>query len=669
MAAGSPSSPASCGASRSEADAPRHESGANVVPRPLALRIHALARRVTVDELGEHERHGTGDTARARRELHWANPHCIVATMIGSAPPGHVEIASRDGDSVQTRWVDDRGIIGVCWRAFDVVDGRLQRVDGSESMQAMSGGQMLQRELAVVDAPGLLERATTEVRLFGPFDEPMTLPATWPTDAFVAIEEGERARLVRRQRVAFCCGDAVTFAMFDEPSPEVLVNDDSVRPMQPVAMFVLRDRCRLFVGYAAWLSGEHERSTTTGTAAETEVTGDRDATTTAPMNVADAARHHLEATPFRPSDRPIMSPSPSPEDAWPRPRDDHDETTMTAAPGDGGQALPWRAREPGRPESRPPSAGAATPAPMPEGWRPLPNFPPVASPHAPTPDPQPEPPPNDPKPASAPPRRRRSVVIDTIWKGDDAEVMAKACQWASIRFERPKGLVPRLGREALVQPPRRDWFSDGRAWTLDEIERDVVRSLDGDEGASDALAVSAVVAVGRLAVDVSLSDELEALRAALVHLAVRHKPIQRALEATKGIVPGPLTPQAVLRAGIEELVRGADEVGHGGPALRTTAKRTLVRARRHRQLEVLGGPHLVTRWTQRGGAEPWAAYLPVAAAASLPLEVELAARAVVTVHPRCDPDEPGPWALKIHALARVLPAEALASDGGEVVSR
>lgn len=219
--------------------------------------------------------------------------------------------------------------------------------------------------------------------------------------------------------------------------------------------------------------------------------------------------------------------------------------------------------------------------------------------------------------------------------------------------------MPREGRHALRQATvaPHAWLADGRV--ADPAELLAPELLFADEGGS--LETAAVVVKGSLAFDVPAHEELEALRLAVRHLAARHKPIRAALEATAEIPAQPLTPLRLLQAGIDEIVEALDRASVGGQATRATARQSLMRARRYSVLDVLGADHLVARWTPPGAGEPWAAYLPVEARSSLPLEPSFAMRAAVTVHPRQDPDEPGPRALRIHALARVIATEALGS--------
>jgi hypothetical protein len=181
-----------------------------------------------------------------------------------------------------------------------------------------------------------------------------------------------------------------------------------------------------------------------------------------------------------------------------------------------------------------------------------------------------------------------------------------------------------------------------------------------DHGAS--LQTPGFVVLGTLAFDVPLHLELEAVRASLRHLATKSKPIGDALTATDDVTADPLTPVGVLRGALAELLGGAERSNMSSDSVLTTARKTLIRSRQYAELEVLGSDHVVARYRGREGGEPWAAYLPVSAVGSLPLEPSFEVRAAVTVHPRQDPEEAGPYALRIHALARVIATDPLVAD-------
>ena len=71
---------------------------------------------------------------------------------------------------------------------------------------------------------------------------------------------------------------------------------------------------------------------------------------------------------------------------------------------------------------------------------------------------------------------------------------------------------------------------------------------------------------------------------------------------------------------------------------------------------MLGGDHVVVRFGQ--DEESIVAYLPIEAASHLPLEESFTVRAVVSVHPRQDPEEANACALRVHAIARVHDADS-----------
>lgn len=256
-------------------------------------------------------------------------------------------------------------------------------------------------------------------------------------------------------------------------------------------------------------------------------------------------------------------------------------------------------------------------------------------------------------------RPTRTHAFEVIFKGENAAALSRARRWVGDDEPRPQGLVPRLGRAALVRPraPSEEWWLGRRSLAVADVEG--LSLLDGD-GA--AMTEHAVVVRGIIALEVTLADELEGIRAALIHLASRHKGIREALETTRDIQGDPLTPTTVLRGAISELLRAADGAGLASVGVRDTARRTLVRERRYRTIDVLGEEHLVLRLgddtspgpsTDDGSTARQVAYLPKDAGARLPLTQRFEGRAVVTVHPRHDPDEPKRIALRVHALARI----------------
>ncbi len=291
-------------------------------------------------------------------------------------------------------------------------------------------------------------------------------------------------------------------------------------------------------------------------------------------------------------------------------------------------------------------AGVAQPAPLRVPWSPPPSFPELTPRRA---EASVERAP-DTTPNAAPPRAQ---AFEVVFRGDDRAALERARAALATTPPRPRGLIPRLGRAALAAPPPRpdDWWLEPRALTVAEL-----RATCLFEGEGPALAAPAVIVGATFTPHVALSDELLALRAALVHLTSRHKAVRDALDATGDIEGGPLTPGAVLRAGIAELVRGAESAGLSAQGLRDTARQSLVRSRRYRRVDILGEDHIVLHLTEPSAAPSTAAgqvaYLSASAASHLPLAIRFDGRAIVTVHPRHDPEQAEPLAVRIHALAR-----------------
>lgn len=248
-----------------------------------------------------------------------------------------------------------------------------------------------------------------------------------------------------------------------------------------------------------------------------------------------------------------------------------------------------------------------------------------------------------------------------LWQGDDEPALGRVRKWAQIS-ERPRGLLPRRGEQALrpAGRSRHAWLAEGRVAQRSDLV--APESLFPDGGT--AYLPPAVVVAGTLTFDVPLHDELDAVRAAIRHLKSKSKPIADALSANEDVVADPLTPVAVLRTAIAELLAAAQQAGLSGDGVRRSARATLIRSRRYAELDVLGEPHVVARWSSRLGVTPWVIYIPKTAVTTLPIEASFGIRAAVTVHPRQDPEERGAHALRVHALARVHAAETLVEETG-----
>ncbi len=264
-----------------------------------------------------------------------------------------------------------------------------------------------------------------------------------------------------------------------------------------------------------------------------------------------------------------------------------------------------------------------------------------------------------PKLEPEPAKERRVQAYEVVWKGDDRDTLGRARGWALENAKRARGLLPRTGRAALIEPRPRpdDWWLGERSERISTLLNGDRSLLDGD-GA--ALNRPALVVRGVLEVSTGLADRLAALRASLQHLRGQHKPIREALELTKDIQGDELTPTAVLEGGMDDLLRAAESAGLKRTHLKDSARATLVRARRYREINVLGADHLVTVWRDAAGmSTSQVAYLPLSAKSNLPLVGTFEARAVVTMHPRQDPEEEAPVAMRIHALARKISAHEL----------
>jgi hypothetical protein len=241
-----------------------------------------------------------------------------------------------------------------------------------------------------------------------------------------------------------------------------------------------------------------------------------------------------------------------------------------------------------------------------------------------------------------------------LWKGGDEDSIRRIRSWAQTD-ERPRGLMPRRGHSALNRASTpHAWLTEGRV----AVRSDLTSARTFFPTAGALFQPPVAVVAGTLTFDVPLHDELDAVRAAVRHLATKSKTIGDALSATEDVVADRMTPRGVLRSALARIYAAAQLSGLSGDTLQRTARTTLIRSRRYAEVEVLGDDHVVARYT-KPGADGWVAYLPKSAVAMVPLEISLEVRAAVTIHPRQDPDEEGAMALRIHAVARLLAADTL----------
>lgn len=603
-----------------------------------------------------------------------------VSTDIGQAAVGHVEPLA---DGRRLLWV-------AVWVRYRAADGALHVVESASASDDAEGRVRARRRGETERWMNAFARGVTSLRVETTTRAP-SRPTSWPTDSFLALEDGDLPQLRPGQTVLHADPEhdgALASSALDATAP-LLIADGEVHPMRIAAMdFAVRNG-------SAWLvfaerialgddlptdirvMSDSGAATMPNLDVPPELAADHGPSSRGPRRKADTA--HLttqdlaaisltDATPFRsqPPSQPAparpsspLPPRPSPPPPSPRPSPPPSPLPPPTPPpraiGAGGipgpPAIPGsRFAGGGLPRPGAPGGGGALPfAPRPPNpaeavarkW-----VPPASSAPA-------SPAPSDAeasKPREAPQREVPAHGVEVLWLGDDDAVLERARAWAHVDT-RPRGLLSRIGRDALRDPapPKHAWLADGRVAQKHELRS--AELLFRDQ--SQALTAAAVVVAGELAFDVPLHDELEAIRAALRHLTGQSKPIREALEATDAIAADPLTPVRVLRAGIDEILAGVERANMAADGVRRTARHTLIRTRRHAELNVLGDDHIVARWTS-GGGQPWVAYLPKSALAALPLEPVLSIRAAVTVHPRQDPEEPGAHALRIHALARVV---------------
>ncbi len=251
--------------------------------------------------------------------------------------------------------------------------------------------------------------------------------------------------------------------------------------------------------------------------------------------------------------------------------------------------------------------------------------------------------PSAPEPEPSAPEVEPATVqhLELIWGGPDEAAIQRARRW---NREQEKHL-PRTGARAVEPRKGAHWLKQSRLAGHDDICAAV------SAGATEP---PARVVEGTLTFDLDPAEELKATRAALRRVAPHHPELRRTMESTEGLAEDPLTPLAMLRTATHELITKAVAAGMARAELQSQTRDTLMRHRKHAELNILGGDHLVARLHLDSSVAPWVAYVPKEAMSTLPLMPELPVRAVVTVHARQDPEERGTHGLKLHALARFV---------------
>lgn len=144
-----------------------------------------------------------------------------------------------------------------------------------------------------------------------------------------------------------------------------------------------------------------------------------------------------------------------------------------------------------------------------------------------------------------------------------------------------------------------------------------------------------------------------AMVAALARATGRGGPVVVPLVVAGGEIERALEPRDVQTAAkaVAAALPADDEVGTEG--LDREVAHSLLVAGQTQSRELFGADHLRVLLHAEGSPYPLVAYLPKAAADHLPLMARMPVRALAEVHPPQDPDDPGPVALRIRALARL----------------
>jgi hypothetical protein len=260
-------------------------------------------------------------------------------------------------------------------------------------------------------------------------------------------------------------------------------------------------------------------------------------------------------------------------------------------------------------------------------------------------------------------------------------------QWLELVFLDPKGgsrLRKRPAWQAIVAEARQSGnHSDNDAPPLpgqepSEEDRADAHLILARASATDAAGVSAALSEAvrddgkratplvLLAGELSLPfDELAELKATLTTatpFAAGDEPLEAALGAAKDFLetPGLLAAPAVVESLTSRIHAAFRRTKRAVPPeyIQIQSERALIDQRCFQQRMFQGKPHLrglLSAAGERGDGAGMLVFLPVAAAASLPLCQRFGARLVAEAHPLADQLESHPFALRVLALARSAP--------------
>jgi hypothetical protein len=164
------------------------------------------------------------------------------------------------------------------------------------------------------------------------------------------------------------------------------------------------------------------------------------------------------------------------------------------------------------------------------------------------------------------------------------------------------------------------------------------------------------ITTGELALPFDAAELLRVTLAAAKPIAPSDKTFLEVFDAVSAMAEAAALSEPVAHGLTYRLREAFQNVKHTLPPryLESTAERALLEGRRYQKREVFGAPNLRALLTPPTG-DPVPAYLPAMMASRLPLYAKFRVRLVAEVHSQVDSEESHPCALRVLAIARVVP--------------
>jgi hypothetical protein len=175
-------------------------------------------------------------------------------------------------------------------------------------------------------------------------------------------------------------------------------------------------------------------------------------------------------------------------------------------------------------------------------------------------------------------------------------------------------------------------------------------SIDGK------LVPALALVTGEIVLPFDLCDLLQLTLSAAKPFATADKAFHEVYEAVGAMNEAAALADPVAQGMTLRLREAFQQVKHnlGSRYLETTAERSLLCKRRYQKRDVFGSPHVRALVAGPSG-EPVPGYLPADAATRLPLFARFRVRLIAEVNAQMDYEEQNPCALRILAIARVVP--------------